>query len=136
MRLGLSKIPALNLQSLISGSASGASEKTFDSAMGEWSSIAQEGDCGLVKIQMTIVDETKATYSYANGRILFYSIDDQRKWEGYWVQDGADNCANKKDGSGYWGAVTFQFNDTYTQWKGEYDYCRVGRKYLWDGARQ
>jgi hypothetical protein len=86
---------------------------------------------------MTIVDETKATYPlYGNGRIFFYAIDDQRKWEGYWVQDGADNCANKKDGSNHWGAVTFQFNDTYTEWKGEYDECGVGRKLPWDGVRQ
>jgi TolB-like protein/class 3 adenylate cyclase len=137
LRLGLSKIPALDSQFLITGSASGASGKTFDSAMGEWSSRAQERDCTLNTIQMTIVDETKATYlSYGNGRILFYAIDDQRKWEGYWVQDGADYCANKKDGSTYWGAVTFQFNDTYTKWKGEYDECGVGRKHLWHGVRQ
>ena len=139
LRLGLSKIPALDWQSLFIGSASGASGKTFDSAMGEWSSRAQDGGggCILATMQMTIVDETKATYpSYANGRILFYAIDDQRKWEGYWVQDGADYCADKKDGSGYWGAVTFRFNDTYTKWKGEYDECGVGRKFPWVGARQ
>jgi hypothetical protein len=138
LRLGLSKIPALNWQYLISSSASGASGKTFDSAMGEWSSRAQTGagGCTLTTLQLTFVDETKATFpSYANGRILFYAIDDQRKWEGYWVQDG-DGCANKKDGSTYWGAVTFQFNDTYTKWKGEYDECGVGRKFPWNGVRQ
>jgi hypothetical protein len=88
---------------------------------------------------MTIVDEAKATYpSNQNGRILFYAIDDQRKWEGYWVQDidGGGRCADKKDGSTYWGAVTFRFNETYTQWKGNFDFCGVGRKFPWDGFRQ
>jgi tetratricopeptide (TPR) repeat protein len=137
LRLGLSKIPALNWQSLIAGSASGASAKTFDSAMGEWSSIFQGSDCVLNKVQLTIVDETKAiTPSYRNGRILFYALDDQRKWEGYWVDEIAGNCVEKKDGSTYWGVVTFRFNDTYTEWKGEFDECGEGRKYPWDGFRQ
>jgi tetratricopeptide (TPR) repeat protein len=137
LRLGLSKIPALDWQTLIAGPASGASGKTFDSAMGEWIVRMQGSDCDLVKVQMTIVDEKKATYpSYRNGRILFYAIDDQRKWEGYWVEEARGQCADKKDGSGYWGVVTFRFNDTYTQWKGEFDECGEGRKYPWDGFRQ
>jgi len=91
----------------------------------------------VVKAQMTIVDETKSTYSsYRNGRILFCAIDDQRKWEGYWVEEINGNCADKKDGSTYWGVVTFRFNDTYTEWKGEFDECGEGRKYPWDGFRQ
>jgi hypothetical protein len=137
LRLGLSKIPALSWQYLIASSASGASAKTFDSAMGEWSSIFQGSDCVLNKIQLTIVDETMATYpSYRNGRIFWYAIDDQRKWEGYWVDEIDGNCIEKKDGSTYWGVVTFRFNDTYTQWKGEFDECGEGRKYSQDGFRQ
>jgi adenylate cyclase len=138
LRLGLSKIPVLNWQYLISGPASDASGKTFDSAMGEWSSRDQGPDCVMERSQMTIVDEIKATYTIGNGRIFFYAIDDQRKWEGYWVQDGivGFDCTDKKDGSTYWGAVTFRFNDTYTQWKGEFDFCGEGRKYPWNGFRQ
>jgi len=136
LRLGLSKIPALSWQSLIVGSASGASAKTFDSALGEWSSIFQGSDCILNRIQLTIVDETKAIYpSYRNGRIFWYAIDDQRKWEGYWIDEIAGNCVEKKDGSTYWGVVTFRFNDTYTQWKGDFDICGEGRKYPWNGLR-
>jgi hypothetical protein len=92
----------------------------------------------MERSQMTIVDEIKATYTIGNGRIFFYAIDDQRKWEGYWVQDGivGFDCTDKKDGSTYWGAVTFRFNDTYTQWKGEFDFCGEGRKYPWNGFRQ
>jgi len=105
--------------------------------MGEWSYRAQGSDCDLVKAQMTIVDETKSTCSsYRNGRNLFYAIDDQRKWEGYWVEEINGNCADKKDGSTYWGVVTFRINDTDTEWKGEFDECGEGRKYPWDGFRQ
>jgi hypothetical protein len=134
LRLGLSKIPALDWQNLIIGSASGASGKTFDSAMGEWSSRHQGPDCILNIDQVTFVDEIRATYTLLNGRFLFYAIDDQRKWYGYWVEDGG-GCADEKDGSNYWGAVTFQFNDTYTKWKGEFDFCGVGRRFPWDGFR-
>jgi adenylate cyclase len=136
LRLGLSKIPALYWQYLITGSASGASAKTFDSAMGEWRARGQGPDCIVERSQLTIVDEMKATYTIGNGRILFYAIDDQRKWEGYWVEDGGGGCADKKDGSNYWGAMTFRFNDTYNKWKGEFDFCGEGRKYPWDGFRQ
>jgi len=121
---------------LIIGSASGASGKSFDSAIGEWS-WRFEGPNVVETGQMTIVDETKATYPYRNGRILFYAIDDQRKWEGYWVESWESyyDCADKKDGSGSWGTVIFQFNDTYTKWKGEWDYCGGSYKYTWDGFR-
>ncbi len=142
LRLGLSKIPTLywQWQYLIIGSASGASARTFDSAMGQWNARGQGPDCILEKYQITIADESKATYPFingrkANGRILFYAKDDQRKWEGYWVEEGG-NCADKKDGSNYWGAVTFRFNDTYTRWKGEFDFCGEGKKYPLDGFRQ
>ena len=135
LRLGLSKIPALNWQNLTIGSASGTSGKTFDSAMGEWSSKHQGPDCVLNTVQMTFVDKIKVTYPLLNGRFLFYAIDDQRKWEGYWVEEGSGACADKKDGSSYWGAVTLRFNDTYNKWKGEFDFCGAGRKYPWHGFR-
>jgi tetratricopeptide (TPR) repeat protein len=143
LRLGLSNIPTLywQWQYLIIGSASGASARTFDSAMGEWNARGQGPDCVLEKYQVTIADESKATYPFinrrkANGRFLFYATDDQGKWDGYWVEDGSGGCAYKKDGSNYWGVVTFQFNDTYNEWKGEFDFCGVGRKYPLDGFRQ
>lgn len=47
--------------------------------------------------KMTFIDETKATYTYDNGRIFFYAIDDLDKWEGYWVENsGARDCADKR----------------------------------------
>lgn len=105
--------------------------------MGEWITIFQGSDCYLVKTQLIIVDETKAILpSYRNGRILFYAIDDQRKWEGYWIDEIDGHCADKKDGSTYWGVLTIRFDEAYTEWKGEFDECGEGRKYPWDGLRQ
>jgi hypothetical protein len=85
---------------------------------------------------MTIIDEKKATYTYANGRIFFYAIDGQDKWKGYWVEDsGAHDCSEKKDGSTDWGVAIFQFNDAYNEFRGELDFCGVGSKYPWSGVR-
>jgi len=80
--------------------------------MGEWSWQLQRPIGTALSGKMTFIDETKATYTYDSGRIFFYAIDDQGKWEGYWVENsGAHDCADKKDGSTDWGAVIFQFND-------------------------
>jgi hypothetical protein len=103
--------------------------------MGEWSWRMQGPDCILNRGRLTFVDEIKVTYPYSNGRIFFYAIDDQRKWEGYWVESGGDACADKKDGSTTWGVMTLQFNDIYTKWKGEWDYCGEDRKYPFNGFR-
>jgi len=101
-------------------------------AIGEW----RYGSGGRVK-KIKITDGTRAKFNYKNGRILFYSIDNQGKWEGYWVQDTASyGCGVKKDGSDYWGKVIFQFNDSYTRFKGTWDYCGEGRKEPWNGVRQ
>jgi tetratricopeptide (TPR) repeat protein len=138
LRLGLSKIPALDWQSLIIGSASGASGKTFDSAMGEWSFRVQGPDCVLEKYQMTLGDEKKVTYPPPTrmGRVFWFARD-QRIWKGYWVEgDGPGLCSEEKDGSHFWGVLTIRFNDTYTQWKGDFDICGEGRKFPWDGFRQ
>jgi hypothetical protein len=121
---------------LIIGCA-GLSGKSFDSAMGEWSwkfeSVGGREHSG----NMTIVDETKATYTYRNGRFIFYATDDQGKWEGHWVEDsGLSACSDKKDGSYYWGVVILQFDDAYTSFSGKYDECGEGHRYDWDGHRR
>jgi len=120
---------------LIIGCA-GPSEKSFDSAMGEWSWTYELPSANRAAGTMTIIDETKATYSHANGRILFYAIDDQGKWEGYWVQISAGHvCPNKKDGSTNWGVAIFQFNDAYNKFSGTWDYCGDGELFDWYGSR-
>ncbi len=121
--------------SLIIGCA-GPSGKSFDSAMGEWSWQFEYPSGGFSSGKMTIIDETKATYTDRNGRILFHTIDDQGKWEGYWVESsGSHSCSDKKDGSTDWGAVTFQFNDAYNRFSGKYNFCGDSQDFDWDGAR-
>ena len=120
---------------LIVSCASGPSGMGFDSAIGEWQTEFVSLRDIIAKPRMTIIDETKAIYEYQEGRILFDAVDDQGKWEGYWVEDGSC-CTDEKDGSTYWGAVTLQFNDTYTRWYGEFDICGKGGKYPLDGFRQ
>ena len=121
---------------LIIGCAIGPSGKSFDSAMGEWSWQYDLPTGDFKTGKMTVIDETKATYTHANGRILFHTIDDQGKWEGYWVEDsGAHDCSDKKDGSTDWGVVTFQFNDAYNSFSGEWDFCGLSLKYDWSGFR-
>ena len=72
---------------LIIGCASGPSGKSFDSAIGEWWWQFGAPSGREYSGKMTIIDETKATSTWKNGRIFFYAIDDQGKWEGHWVND-------------------------------------------------
>jgi hypothetical protein len=121
---------------LIIGGASGSSGKSFDSAMGEWSWQYEVPSGRFYSGKMTIIDETKATYTFNNGRILFYAVDDQGKWEGYWVEDpGAHGCSDKKDGSYNWGVAIFQFNDAYNKFRGKYDFCGEGSRFSWSAVR-
>ena len=122
---------------LITGCASGPSGKTFDSALGEWKTLFISIKGRSVSPRMTIIDETKATYGFHRGRIFFFAVDDQGKWEGYWVESYAPNmsCTEKKDGSNVWGVVVLQFNDTYTNFTGDWDSCGEGKKHPWKGNR-
>ena len=85
---------------------------------------------------MTIVDDTKATYTYQDGKIFFYAIDEQRKWEGYWVEySGGRKCSDNKHGSNVWGEAAFQFNDRYDEFTGRWNFCGEGEELEWNGAR-
>ena len=120
---------------LIASCASGPSGMGFDSALGEWETKFVNLSGIIATPRMTIIDESKATYEYQEGRILFYAVDDQGKWEGYWVERGAKTCTESKDGSNFWGMVSFQFNDTYTNFTGYWNLCGKGIKRPWSGNR-
>ena len=121
---------------LIVGCASGPSEKSFDSPIGEWNE-QYEGRLGDWKTsKVTIIDETKGTYTNPGGRILFYAIDDQGRWMGHWVTGLTSTpCFEENDGSKYWGVNIYQFNDTYNEYRGTWDYCGEGEKYSMKGYR-
>ena len=121
---------------LITGCATSQSGKSFDSAMGEWSWTFGAPSGRTYSGEMTIIDETKATYTFRNGRIIFYAKDDQGKWEGHWVAETYKrHCSDKKHGSIRWGVAIFQFNDAYNSFKGTWDFCGDGVTYFWDGSR-
>jgi hypothetical protein len=134
--LNLIRLLAMLSTLLIVGCASGPSGKSFDSAIGEWSWTFGSPSGRVYSGEMTIIDETKATTTFKNGRIFFYAIDGQGKWEGHWVAETLKKpCSDKKDGSIYWGVAIFQFNDAYNSFKGTYDFCGDGGTFFWDGVR-
>ena len=124
------------LSSILIIGCAGPSGKSFDSAMGDWSWKFEAPSGREFSGSMTIIDETKATYTHRNGRIIFYAIDDQGKWEGHWVEDsGPLTCSDKKDGSSHWGVAIFQFNDAYNSFRGKWGNCGEGPQSFWDGDR-
>ena len=133
----LTRVLAIFSTLLMVSCASGPSGKTFDSALGEWKTefITMNSQSGTPR--MTIIDETKASYAFTGGRIFFSAVDDQGKWEGYWVEDDATDmsCTEKKDGSNVWGVVVFQFNETYNEYKGTWDFCGEDQKFATKGVR-
>ena len=88
-----------------------------------------------VRGKMSITDNTHATYTANNGRIIFVATNDNGRWDGYWIEDGSDACSTEKDGSKQWGVATFQFNDDYSQFEGTWDMCGNGENYSWSGFR-
>jgi hypothetical protein len=133
----LVRILALLSTILMVGCATGPSGKAFDSAIGEWTSKVEMMESGVDKETMIIVDESRATYSARNGRIQFYAVDDQGKWEGYWIETalGAASCTVDKDGDSVWGVAIFQFNAQFNEFTGTWDLCGEGKKYSWNGYR-
>ena len=86
--------------------------------------------------KVTIVDETKGSYTNPVGRIEFYAIDDQRIWKGYWIEEsGSTACPEEKSGSMFWGEQIYQFNEAYNQYIGTWDSCGEGPKYGSKGFR-
>ena len=61
---------------------------------------------------LTIIDESRATYSNPLVQVEIFSIDDQRTWKGYWIRESGSNpCPVEKNGSKYWGEQIFHFNE-------------------------
>jgi hypothetical protein len=116
--------------------ATAPSGKTFDSAIGVWSDKYTTSMGKTRSSVVTITDETRGAYTNPDGRIEFYSIDDQRAWKGYWIEEsGTKPCPTEKSGSMYWGEQIYQFNETYNQYTGTWDFCGKGEKYSFKGVR-
>ena len=119
---------------LIASFSNGASAKSFNSPIGEWNDQYLRADGTWYWSTTTFINSAKATYTNPDGQIFFYLTDDY-KWEGYWVEDGPDECSEEKYGSKVWGVIVFQFNDDYNKYKGTWDLCGLGKKYPLDGLR-
>ena len=138
----LTKVLSSFLIILAAGCASGPSGKTFNSATGQWNMKLQGPNINSVG-SMTIIDDTKATYSRknaysrVNGRILFNSSEGERNWAGYWVEEdeGPYECSEARDGSKVWGEVSFQFNEAFNEFKGNSNICGEGINIPWNGSR-
>lgn len=131
----LTKVLTIFSTLLMVSCASGPSGKTFDSPIGVWSERWETQNGSMRSIKVTIVDEAKAKYG-SNGRIDFFAIDEQGRWNGYWIlEDGYRTCTEKKSGSQHWGETVFQFNETYSHYTGTWDYCGEGQKFSKSGVR-
>ena len=121
----------------IIGCASPSSDQVFQSPDGDWSTSIQTSASWESLGTMTFSGINKASYTYRGGRILFDEIDDAGLWKGHWIEDtwSAVICPQERDGSKSWGQAIFQFNETYTRFRGTYDLCGEGRKNSWDGRR-
>lgn len=121
---------------MIAGYANSLFAESYDSPIGVWISKTEQENGKWITAKTEIFDSKKARYTTDNGRIFFYKIDDQGRWEGHWVEDGYEKCWEKKHGSYAWGVQIFQFNGAYTEYEGTWDYCGKGKKYLEKGKRQ
>ncbi len=120
------------------GCANPAANEPNQDPFGKWrTQIQTQNGAWLSHGIMTFSDIKKATYSFHNGRILFFETNNQGLWKGYWIEDtwGSVRCSIERDGSKTWGQAIFQFDKTYNSFKGTWDRCADGRKNLWIGNR-
>ena len=97
-----------------------------------------EGAMSLPAQPMT-EHEVRVDYSSDNGRIFgVFSRTDEYRWRfvGTWVEtDSARTCGSRVDGSPHWGRVDFTFNQSYTDFQGEWSYCSEAPSGTWTGSR-
>jgi len=112
------------------------SEVTYDSPVGDWVGEYETMKGGLKKDSITIVDETTGKDTLSGESTYFYSVDDQGRWEGYWVEAGGWRCVEKKHDSNMWGVSIYQFNEANNEYEGTWDMCGEGKKYKMTGVRK
>ena len=131
-----SRILVLLIPALVLGCATGPSGESYDSPVGKWTEQWENSSGQIKTARLEILDEARAQYTGSNDtQVEFYAIEDQFTWKGYWIGEGHTSCSEEKGGIDSWGEQTFHFNETYTRYKGTWDYCGQGRKYSMTGAR-
>ena len=122
---------------LIISCATTPSGKNFDFPIGVWNEKYTSMNGKTHSSEVTIIDKTEGSYTNPRGgRFEFHSTDDQYTWKAYWILESGDrSCSTEKGGSKFWGEQIFQFNETYNQYTGTWDYCGEGTKYWTKGVR-
>ena len=82
------------------------------------------------------LDESTGIFTNPDGAIHFYSVDDQGRREGNWVESSGYSCAEKQHGSNMWGVYIYQFNEAYNEYEGTWDMCGEGEKFKMTGVRK
>lgn len=110
-------------------------EELFAGAEGKWLT-EWETTTGEEKVAKTTFDAFGGMSSIPGPIVTFYSADANGLWEGTWTADSApETCKVEKDGKSHWGVVRFQFNKSYDEFEGTWDFCGEGRKLSWKGKR-
>ena len=127
------------LSTLLLASCATTPEGPFDTIAGEWKERIELPSGKTTSSRVTVIDATRGSFVNQNGirgRFEGYPVDDQRMWKSYWIIDqGANACATKKDGSPYWGETVVQVNETNDRYKGYWNICGEGARYSVTGRR-
>ena len=78
----------------------------------------------------------RISYPDDNGRVIgqMSTSGSGATFSGVWVEgNSAHKCSSKKDGSAFWGNVSFSFNPAYDGFTGSWDYCGEGGGGSWKG---
>lgn len=118
----------------MSGQAARA-DGVFGKAEGRWDSEWQTSRGGTQTGRSTF--DSYGQMSTIDGPVVtFYTADDSGYWEGYWTAPNSPHpCATEKDGYRHWGVVKFQFDESYDQFTGTWDFCGEGETWEWQGKR-
>lgn len=86
--------------------------------------------------QMTFPDvlsgSVEAPYTEDGGRII--GTINGTVLSGHWIENGsAHKCQSPKDGSYYWGRVTYTFNQDFSEFSGTWGYCSNAPTKKWTG---
>jgi len=132
---GLTKKMAIILAFLVIGLATNFTVNAFDSMVGEWTYKEETAEGHWIRGKLFVKENSIATYTANNGRIIFVASDGKGKWQGFWIEDGSEACSEAKDGSKHWGVTIFQFNADYSKFEGTWDMCGNGVELSWSGFR-
>jgi len=110
-------------------------DDAFEKAEGKWVSEWETSGGGKTTAKTTF-DIYGRMASIPHRFATFHSANEDGAWEGYWnTESGRHRCEAMHDESHHWGIVRFQFDATYNQFEGTWDFCGQGETWTWAGKR-